>query len=274
MTAIQMATLNTAGRFGIPRLGAVAPGYRADIAVFDDLDSLNVVMVFKDGTLVASGGVMEAGVKPAPPIASSFNVTGLGPESFRLEGSGKARVIGVVPGQLVTEALEEEVPSADGCARADIERDILKIAVVERHRGTGNVGVAFVRGFGLKSGALASSVAHDSHNVVVVGCSDEDMLAAARAVVGMGGGQAVAAGGEVRASLALPIAGLMSPLGAREVASAVEDLDRRAEALGCALDDPFMTMSFMALPVIPSLKLTDRGLVDVAAFGFVSPFTG
>jgi adenine deaminase len=148
----------------------------------------------------------------------------------------------------------------------------LKIAVVERHKGTGNVGVAFVRGFGLKSGALASSVAHDSHNIVVVGCTDADMVAAVEKVIEMGGGQAAVAGGEMKASVALPIGGLMSPLPAAKVAAGVEELDSQAERLGCVLQDAFMTMSFLALPVIPSLKLTDRGLVDVEAFDFVSSF--
>jgi adenine deaminase len=272
MKAIQMATLNAARRFGLKGLGALAPGYRADIAVFDDLDSLNVAMVLKGGRLVASDGSMEVDAGQAPQVTSSFDVKGFSAGALRLEGTGRARVIGVVPGQIVTESLVEEVGFVDGAAQPDTERDILKIAVVERHRGTGNVGVAFVRGFGLKSGALASSVAHDSHNVVAIGCSDKEIAAAVEQVVSMGGGQAVVAGGEVKASLALPIGGLMSPLGAREVSSLVTALDARAADLGCALGDPFMAMSFLALPVIPSLKLTDRGLVDVAAFDFVSPF--
>jgi len=156
---------------------------------------------------------------------------------------------------------------------ADPQRDLLKIAVVERHGGTGNVAVAFVRGFKLRAGALASSVAHDSHNVVVVGCTDADMTAAVERIVAMGGGQVVVAGGEVKAELALPIAGLMSPLTVEEVARGVETLNRAAGDLGCALDDPFMTMSFLALPVIPELKLTDKGLVDVGRFEIVGPFT-
>jgi adenine deaminase len=182
------------------------------------------------------------------------------------------RVIGVVLGQIFTESAVADVPLRDGAAVQDVASDILKIAVVERHKGTGNVGVAFVHGFGLRSGALASSVAHDSHNIVAVGCTDEDMVAAVEKVVDMGGGQAVAAGGTVTSALALPIAGLMSPRPVEEVAAGVEDLDASARKLGCALENPFMTMSFMALPVIPSLKITDRGLVDVEAFDFVSPF--
>ncbi len=272
MTAIQMATLNTARRFGLAALGAIAPGYRADMVVFEDLEALEVTKVFKDGRLVASGGALQVEPGEAPALGSSFKVAGFGPDRLRLEGEGMARVIGVVPGQIVTESLVVEVPFEGGAAVADPSRDILKIAVVERHKGTGNVGVAFVRGFGLKSGALASSVAHDSHNIVVVGCSDGDMVSAVEKVVEMGGGQVVVSGGKVMAAVALPIGGLMSPLPAAEVAAGAEELDSQAERLGCELNDAFMTMSFLALPVIPSLKLTDRGLVDVNTFDFVSPF--
>ena len=272
VTAIQMATVNTARRFGLAGRGAVAPGYAADLVVFDDLESLQVMSVFKGGEQVAARGelIVEAGVAPAS--GSTFHVADFGPARLRLEGKGRVRVIGVVPGQLVTESLIEDVGFDDGAARTDPARDILKIAVVERHQGTGNVGVAMVRGFGLSSGALASSVAHDSHNIVVVGCSDEEMAVAVQSVIEMGGGQVVTDGKKVVASLALPIGGLMSPLPAGEVASRLEELNRSAAALGCALTDPFMTMSFLALPVIPSLKLTDKGLVDVEAFAFVSPF--
>jgi adenine deaminase len=272
VTAIQMATLNTARRFGLRGLGAVAPGYRADMVVFDDLETLDVRMVFKDGKLVASDGAMKAEPPEARRLGASFDVAGFGPQRLRLAGEGRARVIGVVPGQIVTESQLAEVPFEDGAAVADPSRDLLKIAVVERHKGTGNVGVAFVRGFGLKSGALASSVAHDSHNIVVVGCTDADMVAAVEKVIEMGGGQVAVAGGEMKASVALPIGGLMSPLPAARVAAAVEELASQAEQLGCVLQDAFMTMSFLALPVIPSLKLTDRGLVDVEAFDLVSPF--
>jgi len=272
VTAIQMATINSARRFGLAGHGAVAPGYAADLVVFDDLESLQVTSVFKGGEQVAARGelIAEAGVAPAS--GSTFHVADFGPARLRLEGKGRARVIGVVPGQLVTESLTAEVGFDGGAARTDPDRDIIKIAVVERHKGTGNVGVSMVRGFGLSSGALASSVAHDSHNIVVVGCSDEEMAGAVESVIEMGGGQVVADGKKVVASLALPIGGLMSPLPAGEVASRLEELNRSAAALGCALTDPFMTMSFLALPVIPSLKLTDKGLVDVEAFAFVSPF--
>jgi adenine deaminase len=272
MTAIQMATINTAQRFGLAGLGAVAPGYRADIVVFDDLEELSVRMVFKGGRLVASEGRLEVEVAEAPAASSTFDVADFGEGSLRLQGEGRARVIGVVKDQIVTESLLEDVEFEDGEALADPGRDILKIAVVERHKGTGNVGVAMVKGFGLRSGALASSVAHDSHNIVVVGCTDADMVKAVERVIEMGGGQVVLDAGDVVAELALPIAGLMSPLPAAEVAKKVADLNRKAAGLGSAIDDPFMTMSFLALPVIPSLKLTDRGLVDIETFSFVSPF--
>ncbi|PKQ27475.1 MAG: adenine deaminase [Candidatus Anoxymicrobium japonicum] len=272
MTAIQMATLNTARRFRLPSLGALAPGYRADMVVFDDLKTLDVRMVFKDGKMVASAGALDVEIGKAPAPGSSFHVAEFGLDRLRLSGKGNARVIGIVPGQIVTESLVADVQFEGGVAVPDVARDILKIAVVERHKGTGNVGVAFVRGFGLKSGALASSVAHDSHNIVVVGCSDDDMAVAVEKVIEMGGGQVVVAGGDVKASLALPLAGLMSPLPAADVAAQVEGLNTQAADLGCGLQDPFMTMSFLALPVIPSLKLTDRGLVNVETFDFVSPF--
>jgi len=272
LTAIQMATLNTARRFGLRGLGAVAPGYRADLTVFDDLESLAVEMVFKGGRLVAREGSLQVDAGQAPAAGSTFHVAGFSPERLRLEGEGRARVIGVQPGQIVTESLEADLEFVDGSAMTNPARDILKIAVVERHKGTGNVGVSFVRGFGLKSGALASSVAHDSHNVVAVGCTDAEVFKAVEKVIEMGGGQAVVSGSEVKASLGLPIAGLMSPLPAEEVAAQVKELNAQAQALGCTLDDPFMTMGFLALPVIPSLKLTDKGLVDVEKFDFVSPF--
>lgn len=273
LTAIQMATINTARRFGLAARGAVAPGYIADLVVLDDLESLQVQAVFKGGRKVAERGelILEAG--EAAEAGSTFNVADFGPKRLRLEGVGRARVIGVVPGQLVTESLLEDVEFDVGAARTDPGRDILKIAVVERHKGTGNVGVSMVRGFGLGSGALASSVAHDSHNIVAVGCSDEEIVVAVERIIEMGGGQVVVDGKKVVSSLALPIGGLMSPLPAPEVAAKVDELNRSAAALGCAIADPFMTMSFLALPVVPSLKLTDMGLVDVEAFAFVSPFS-
>jgi len=271
VTALQMATCNTARRFRLRDRGAVAVGYRADMIVLGDLEDMRVEMVFKGGRKVSEGGV--PGVETVKEMAvpqSTFNVSGFGVERLRVAATGgKVRVIGLVPGQIVTGSLVLEVPVEGGEAVADRDADILKIAVVERHIGTGNVGLGFVRGFGIKNGALASSVAHDSHNIVVVGDSDADMCAAVLRLVGLGGGQVVVSGGDVKAELALPIAGLMSPRPLEEVASGVESLNRAAAGLGCSLTDPFMTMSFLALPVIPELKLTDLGLVDVGRFEVV-----
>ncbi len=281
VTLVQMATINPARYFRLRDLGAVAPGYRADLVVLESLDALNpeeafrVRMVFKDGRLVArEGAVMEEALPTARPVPpASFRVAGFDDARLAVPAQGqRLRVIGVVPDQVVTRALVEEARVEDGLAVADPERDVLKIAVVERHHGTGNVGLGFVRGFGLKQGAIASSVAHDSHNIVVVGCSDAEMACAVEAVVRMGGGQVVVAGTQVLAALALPIAGLMSdrPLG--EVYDGVQEMGAAARRLGCTLESPLMTLSFLALVVIPELKLSDRGLVDVGAFAVVPLF--
>ncbi|MBU1672421.1 MAG: adenine deaminase [Actinobacteria bacterium] len=273
LTAVQMATISITGRLGLRDRGAVAPGYRADMVAFDDLEGFNAAMVFKDGRLVASDGRLAEEPGEGPEIPGSFDVKGFGADRLRIAAGGadavSARVIGVVPEQIVTRALSARVPVRDGEAVADPGSDLLKIAVVERHKGTGNVGVGFVSGFGLKKGALASSVAHDSHNIVVVGCSDADMAAAVERVVALGGGQVAVSAGSTLAEVALPIAGLMSPMPLGEVASAVESLNRAATGLGCVLSDPCMTMSFLALPVIPELKVTDLGLVDVGRFEVV-----
>jgi len=276
VAAIQMATINTARRFGLRGRGAVAVGYRADMVVMSDLESVSADMVFKDGRLVAEGGelTVPAGWGANIP-ASSFNVSRFSKDRLRIPASaGKARVIGLVPDQIVTQSLLLGVPFENGEAVVDTGQDILKIAVVERHKGTGNVGLGFVRGFGLERGAMASSVAHDSHNIVAVGTSDEDMAAAVERIIEMGGGQVVAAAGEVRASVSLPIAGLMSPLPLPDVAKETEKLHAVSVELGCRVPDPFMIMGFLALPVIPELKLTDRGLVDVGRFEIVPLFTG
>jgi len=271
--AIQMATVNTADYFRLHNMGAVAPGYRADLLVLDDLKTVQVAQVYAAGVLVADGGRFLPDVSSfSVPIGSSVHVDASALDFTIVAGEGPARVIGAIPGQVVTDSLRLEPTVEGGCVVSDPARDLLKIAVVERHHGTGRVGLGLVHGVGLKRGAIASSVAHDSHNLVVIGASDDDMRAAIAAVADMGGGQVAVAGGEVRAACPLPIAGLMSDRPLAEVRDQVQALTVAAHALGCTLPDPLMTMSFLALPVIPALKLTDRGLVDVRKFSLVPLF--
>jgi len=190
--------------------------------------------------------------------------------AFKIRATGeRARVIEVVSRQILTRATIASPPRHQGCWLADPSQDLLKAAVIERHSRSGRVGLGFVRGFGLRRGALASTVAHDSHNLVVVGVSDEEMTSAANTVIASGGGQAVVAGNQVLAHLPLPLAGLMSDLPLAEVSKRASALDDAARELGCSLPSPMMTVSFLALPVIPELRLTDHGLIDVALFKVV-----
>jgi len=274
VTAIQMATIHTAHYFGLKNQGAVAPGYLADLLVLDDLETVQISKVYADGQLVAQDGqaLFDRGEQAKVPLPSSVQVDVEALDLTLAAGEGPARVIGVIPGQIVTEELRLEPTVRDGLVVSDPARDILKMAVIERYRGTGQVGVGLVKGIGLKQGAIASSVAHDSHNIVVIGASDSDMRAAVAAVVEMQGGQVVVTQGQVVAACPLPIAGLMSDRPLEEVRQQVEALTEAARVQGCVLDDPLMTMSFLALPVIPVLKLTDLGLVDVAQFRLVPVF--
>ncbi|MGD2104968.1 MAG: adenine deaminase [Anaerolineae bacterium] len=281
VTAIQMATLNPAEWFRLHDRGAVAPGRRADMVVFSELDDFRAEMVFAGGRLVAQDGTLDGdwpkhGVD-ASAVRSTVNVDWEG-LSFSIpapdpDADGVAvRVIGLVPDQIVTRHLVEHVPVRDGRLVADVEQDILKLAVIERHRGTGNVGLAFVRGFGLRRGALAGSVGHDAHNLTVVGCDDVSMMTAARGVEAVGGGLVASVEDRVIAQVPLPIAGLMSHQPMERVRHQMDGLVQATHDLGSALHDPFMILGFLALEVIPSLKLTDQGLVDVEAFDFVPLF--
>ncbi|UCF20065.1 MAG: adenine deaminase [Gemmatimonadota bacterium] len=274
LTAIQMATINTANYFGLGGLGMVAPGYRADLLVTDSLSELRARKVICGGRVVAEDGTY-LGPRPSAPMPPGSGVWVNWDQldlTVRAHGRSRGRVIEAVPEQIVTGQSVEELKVEGGAAVADPERDLLKIAVIERHRGTGNVGLGFVRGFGLKRGAIASSVAHDNHNIVVVGASDCDMVSAARNVGAHGGGQCVVADGQVLAAVPLPIAGLMSDLPLEDVRDRVAAMGAAARDLGCILPDPLMTMSFLALAVIPELKITDLGLVDVVAFQRVPLF--
>jgi adenine deaminase len=265
--ALVMASFNPAQWHGLDQLGALAPGYQADVLVLADLESFVPELVLKAGREV---GEIE---KPEVPewVKHTVRVRALSTNDFAIpwEGDGHARVIGIVPDQIVTESLVEEPRVERDRVLADPARDLLKIAVVERHLGTGRVGLGLVRGFGLRSGAMASTVAHDAHNVVVVGAKDDDMLRAVRRLSDTGGGVVVVDGGIVKAELKLPVAGLLSDATLEEVVEASRGCVEAARELGCELASPFQSMAFLALSVIPSLKITDRGLVDVDRFELV-----
>jgi adenine deaminase len=265
--ALVLAT-NGARWHGLDRIGALAPGFRADVLVLADLERYVPEHVLKAGRPV--GGIL----RPEVPswVLQTVRLRELARDAFRIpwpDDDAAARVIGLVPGQIVTESTTATPAVADGALVADTDRDIAKVAVVERHHATGRIGLGLVRGFGLRRGALASTVAHDAHNVVVVGMADADMLRAVERLVELGGGMVVADGGEVKAELPLPIAGLLSDRPWPEVVEAIRAVVAAARELGTRLDSPFDTLAFLALSVIPSLKITDKGLVDVDRFELV-----
>ncbi len=276
--AIRMATLNTAEYFTLDDLGAIAPGYRADIITFDHLGRFHIKKVFKDGMLVAEEGKILSGSVSATPfsrniVQGSVRIKPIKKDAFLLRSDQPlAKVIQLIPNQIVTKKVIKKIILQDGAAYPNIKEDILKIVVVERHRATGNIGIGFVQGFGLKKGAIGSSVAHDSHNLVIVGTNDQDILKAVMTMKTIGGGLVAASEGKVLASLPLPIAGLMTDVPVTQVNHKLKTLLNAAKSLGCKLPDPFMTLSFLSLPVIPELKLTDKGLVDVNQFKIVPVF--
>jgi adenine deaminase len=269
-----MATLNPAEFFGLRQLGAVAPGRRADLLVIDDLHELKVGRVYSRGRLMAIDGRIVDGIETPRPIGAPGAMrVPPGALDFSIAATGRRmRVIEIVPEQIITRSIVAEARIQDGRVVSDPDRDLLKIAVVDRHSGTGRTAAAFVKGLGLKQGAIASSVAHDAHNIIVAGVGDSDMSAAVETIVKMAGGLAVVSEGRLLAQLALPIAGLMSEAPLYEVAAGLGRLITATHFLGSPLGDPFMTLSFLALPVIPALKLTDRGLVDVEKFQIVPLF--
>jgi len=268
-TAIASATIHPARHYGLPGVGAIAPGYRADLLLVDDLEAFNIDQTWVNGECVARDGACCVDIVSASATTPRASMDVRLPEDpfvVAVPEDAEVRIIEVQARQVVTGARIDKPSVENGFLVADTTRDLLKLVVVERHLGTGNVGIGLVHGFGLQRGALASSVAHDSHNLIAVGTSDEELLHALRVLVDSGGGQVVVAEGQVLAHLALPIAGLMSDQSVEEVAADGRALDAAAKQLSCSLPSPFMTLSFLGLPVIPSLKLTDAGLVDVDRF--------
>jgi adenine deaminase len=269
--AVQMVTLNPAEYFNLKNLGAVAPGYQADMVAFEDLNNLQASMVFSRGKLVARDGhpTFGAGKQASTGLRDTVNIKLSGQNDFRITGTNPVPVIEVIPGQIITKRRMEILDIMDGSFVPDVARDILKIVVVERHQATGNVGIGFITGFGLKKGALASSVAHDSHNIVAVGADDESLYTAVSEIQKMKGGLVAVDGKMLLASLPLPIAGLLSGQSLEKTVDLLSVVEKVASRLGSSLPASFATLSFMALPVIPELKITDLGLVDVNEFRII-----
>lgn len=269
--AIQMATLNAAECFGLKEKGMLAPGYDADFLLLDDLEKVAVHQVYRNGKLVADRGIFTAeslSAKIPEGLKNSVNLEEICSDQLQIKlKQSKAHVIQIIPNSLVTEHKVCEVDHAKGHFQPSVDKDLLKLAVIERHHQTGNIGLGIVNGFGLKCGAIATTIAHDSHNLVVTGTNDEDMLAAIHKIRDIHGGIAIAKNGEVLAELPLPVAGLMAATTFSEVNEKLAGLNNALAELGFDSDfNPFLTLSFLALPVIPEIKLTDLGLFDVKSF--------
>ncbi|MBM3325077.1 MAG: adenine deaminase [Calditrichaeota bacterium] len=270
--AVQLATINTAQIFARKDVGLIAPGKLANLVQLEDLKNFKVIRVWHEGKLAAAEGEPLISLPPLPVqgVTDAVCLSDISIEDLAVPAaSGPVRVIDLIPNQIVTGASTAKLPTENGKLQADSSQDIAKLVVVERHGKSGDIGKGFVRGFGLRSGALASSVAHDSHNIVCAGMSDNDMLLAVKTLKKLGGGLCVVNNGKALAELALPIAGLVSDKPAREVIESLAKVDKAAKSLGVKVHAPFMALSFLALPVIPHLKLTDKGLVDVDAFQIV-----
>ena len=273
--AVQVASLNTAEYFGLKDLGAIAPGYKADLLVLPDLKTFKPDIVIKNGDVVVENGKLISKLEEPDSLSmrGSVNVKWITPEDFRIEANGnKVRALEVIPHQLITKSIVSEVKIENGNAISNVDTDTLKICVIERHRATGNIGKGFVKGFNLKSGAIASTVAHDSHNMIVIGTNDADMYTAAVALIKCQGGKVVVKDGEIISKLPLPIAGLISDKDFDYVVEKCDELNHAAHSIGCTIEDPFMTMGFLSLPVIPELKVTDKGVFDTNTFDFVDIF--
>ncbi len=275
ITALQMVTINPARHYGLTGFGALAPGYYANINVLSNLEDFNVEMGFKNGQKVSTKSRLEfePKVKKNKIVRETIHVKPFEIEALELKAkSDYARTIELVPEQTLTKSILAAVKQKKGLVVADPDNDILKLVVVERHKGTGNIGLGLVKGFGLKHGALASSVSHDAHNIICVGVDDEDSVSAVRRVVDLSGGMVAVQGGLVMADLALPVAGLMSDSSLSEVLTKQQKLEQAVETLGGKAKEAFAALAFLASPVIPELRLTDKGLVDVSKFKIVELF--
>lgn len=275
--AFRIACRNPARWFGIPAMGAIAPGYRADLVAFESLERFEAKLVWKAGVLVAEGGkLLQEPPVSRPPLRDSVNIKWLVEEDFRIplpRPGLRARVIEARPHSIITGELLLEPKVEGGLAVSDLERDMIKLFVIERHTGSGSIGKGFIRGLGLKRGALGLTISHDSHNMIVAGVDDASIFKAARHLNKLRGGLVFAIGEEVVLDLPLPIAGLMSDRDARFVVERLHEFELLFKKEGLVNPSPLMTLSFMALPVIPSLKITDRGLIDVTRFAPVELFT-
>jgi adenine deaminase len=269
LAVYRAASLSAASAFGLRDRGMIAPGRRADIVLLDDLEACAVSAVIAGGRPVDEA-LFAARAAVAPIGLDSMKAPVVSADDFRVPGGAETSVIGVIPGQIITEHLKLDLPVRGGERQADRGQDVAKVAVVARHGLNRNIGRGFVKGFGLTRGAIASSVGHDSHNICVVGVNDADMAIAVNRLGAIRGGFVVVAGGEVRAELALPIAGLMSDRPFDTVRDGLRSLRVAARALGSTLPEPFLQVAFLPLPVIPHLKITDRGLVDVDRFALVT----
>nr|WP_212031217.1 adenine deaminase [Cytobacillus depressus] len=277
LLAIQIATLNAAECFGLKTKGAIAPGYEADLLVVSDLKTMDIEKVYKGGKLAAANGKVVSEthslVTPVPSITNSVNINSISINQLQIniQDGNKANIIGIIPNMIVTKHLNEEVDTKNGHFQYNTSKDQLKMAVVERHKMTGNIGLGIIKGLGIKNGAIASTVAHDSHNIVAAGTSDEDLIKAIQLTAEMKGGLVIVQDGNMLSSLSLPIAGLISDQPAQMVNEKLAELNDALVKIGCTMEfNPFVTLSFMALPVIPELKLTDIGLFDVKSFKHIS----